>query len=280
MPGMFRLSKVKQFPQPHDISLAWFQSLEDASSRTGTIIPIAFHDEAKLPSAVYTNPEHASFAETDNANCSADSRVNSIQATLRISMTAPARTTDNLQAARIGFTIIHCAFKEDLTAIDELTSVETQDVLELTSEATDRQTYPVYSGTDYTAKYGTSSTMGADQPGLTTDTKLESVVFDPDLYYDALNYYTISGKLRKIQTGLRWITLTHNNTTRLLKFRIKRNTKRMNPYTFLGLLIYVPQVSTKYQLPAASETTAINHFNMDFRARYLEWNDNFNHERA
>lgn len=275
----YRLAKEKQYPQPHDLSTQMVLGCDYATPSNTTIIPCIAHDEALLPSSRYTNPEHASFVEEDAANCSADSKIFKIQCDLRISLTKDAVGTDNIQALRLAFMTIHGAF-EDFDAKDELTTVTVGDVLELTKETTDRQTYPIYNDTKINEKYSGSATLDAKAMGLTATQVIEHVAFDPDLYYDALNYYTISDKLKKVQDGLRWITLTQQNPTRLLRFNIKTNVKSMNPYAFMGILLHLPVSGSKYQIPLAGETTGVNHIHSEFRCRYLEWNDNFNHERA
>lgn len=280
MVGIYRLKREKQYPQPHDIDCHFFLGADAATKQTA-IIPAIHHDEAMLASAKYTHPEHASFAETDESNCCAESKVFKIQCSMRLSLTKGALHTDNVDAIRMAFMTIHGAF-EDFDAKDELTGVSVGDVLELTKETTDRQTYPIYDGVDLDQKYAGSSDLGTTGMdfALTTDSKIENSVFDVDLFYDALNYYTISDKLKKVQDGLRWITLTRDNPTRVIKFNIKTNVKAINPYTFLGHLIHLPMGSTKYQIPLTTDTTTIPHVAVDYRCRYLEWNDNFNHERA
>lgn len=198
---------------------------------------------------------------------------------MRVSLTKGAIETDKVKTLRFAFMEMYGAF-EDFDAKDELTTNTIGDLLELTSESTDRQTYPIYDGTDLTAKYGTSQTLGTDSMGLTTDTKLENVAFNVENYYDALNYYTTSDKLKRQQSGLRWITLTENNPQRLIRFTMKSSVKAINPYAFLGHMIHVPKVGTKYQTHQAGDLSAIDHLIVDYRCRYLEWNDNFQHQRA
>lgn len=281
MVGIYRLKREKQYPVPHDVTCSFTLNAKTATNSNCTIIPAIHHDEAMLASTKYTHPEHASFAETDESNCCAESKIYKISCSMRLSLTKGAVATDNIQALRIGFMSIHGAF-EDFDAKDELTSVTVGNVLELTSESTDRQTYPIYDATDLTAKYTGSSDLGTTGMdfALTTDSKIENVVFDPELFYDALNYYTISDKLKRVQDGLRWITLTQDNPTRVIKFNIKSNVKSINPYAFLGHMVFVPTAGTKYQIPIAADLTAIQHVAVDYRCRYLEWNDNFNHQRA
>ncbi len=279
MVGIYRLVKEKQYPQPHDLKCGITLGCDNTSTKYCTMIPAIMHDEAMLASGKNTHPEHASFAETDAANCCAESKVFRISCTMRVSLTVAAIATDAVQALRFAFMSIHGAF-EDFDANDELTGVTVGNVLELTSESTDRQTYPLYDDTKISEKFTGSATQDADAPGLTATQVIENVAFDPGLYYDAINYYTISDKLKKVQDGLRWITLTQNNPTKLIKFNIKSNVKSLNPYTLLAHMIYFPKAGTYYQIPVASEVTNISQIAVDYRCRYLEWNDNMQHQRA
>lgn len=277
-----RIRREKEYPLPHNIKLKWTFSLEPTVVNNATNFPIIIQDEAKLPASVFTNPEHSSFAETSNPNCSPMSEVNSIFMSLRFTLTKGFLTTDASHALRFAFMPIHLAFKEDYIAIDELTSVETQDVLEMTTESTDRQGYGLYNNIKVAEPFSNSSLLGADVPGLDTSQKLESIAFDPELFYDALNYYTIAGKLKTIQDGLRWITLTKQNPSRNILIKQKRDTKRMNPYTYNGVIIYVPGVDTLDQIVmGGADTTAdLPHIVVNASMRYLEWNNKFHNERA
>jgi hypothetical protein len=237
------------------------------------------HDEAVLPSTIYTNPEHANFVEEDAPNCAAESKVYRYEGRLRITMHKSGIDSDGLKAVRVCFMKIHGAF-EDFDASDELTGLSVGDVLELTKETTDRQTYPIYDGTKMSEKYTNSALQDAKVPNLTTTQVIENVDFDIETFYDMLHYSTISSKLRSVTTGLRWLTLTTQNPTRVVKFRITSSVKSMNPYAFLGILFHAPLAGTKYQIPIATDVTTTAHLVAEMSGRYLEWNDNFNHERA
>ncbi len=54
----------------------------------------------------------------------------------------------------------------------------------------------------------------------------------------------------------------------------------MNPYSFMGCMIFFPQVDTNDQIPVAGDTTNVNHVRVDMRARYYEWNGEFNMKRV
>ncbi len=156
------------FPRPHNFSHSWFHGMETAVNNFYTIYPIAFYDEGLgTPSAYEANPLHASFVEAAEANCFPNSKIKGMIVELQVALTKPLLETDKIHAVQCCYMPIHMAFKEDYTAIDELTSVETQDVLEMQTEATDRQGFPLYNAVDLVTKFGTASTMPVNQPGLT-----------------------------------------------------------------------------------------------------------------
>lgn len=277
MVGVTRYVKIKQHPLPHDIYNATSWNI-DTGGVDATIVPIIKGDDAKTPGSVYSNPEHASFAEYSGSNCSPESRINSIDLRVRVSRTS----YDSINTPmRFGLMLLHSAFPEDLDAKDELSTLTVKEIIEMQKESSDRQAYPLYNGTKCKEKFTGSATLNTDEPGLTTNQIIEQVDFDPDVYYDAIKYYTNSGKLRSCTTGLRWFTFVNlPSSSRVIRFRITRDVKRINPYTQLSLLMFFPQSGTKYQIPVSGETANTDHFHAEVRARYYEWNDMFHHEKA
>jgi hypothetical protein len=276
-----RLAKTTQYPQPHNDTFSWAHGLETATNDRATILPIIMYDEGLgAPSGRQTHPEHSSFSEVSYPNCFVDSRINRAYVELRFTLTKGALETDKIHALNIAFMPIFTAFKEDYTAIDEKSQWEVQDILELQTEDTDRQGYPLYNGVDMTEKYSGSCDLDAAVPGLTTDQGLEGVTFDVTQYYDALQFTTIAGKLKGAQGGLKWITLTRQKPTVKIRIRMRSAVKRMNPYSFFGVMTYVPQVDTDYQIPASGDVTNISHVYVDAKFRYNEWNENFSHNKV
>ncbi len=275
-----RLMKTKWFPRPHQMALAWGFGLEK-STKASTIVPIAHYDEGLgAPSAYNANPEHASFTETADTNCFVGSRVDRILGSLEITMTKLAIETDKLQGIKIAVMPIFVAFKEDYIAIDEKSTLEIQDILELQTEATDRQGGPLYTSVDMDVKNTGSSTLGANAPFLTADTKLEAVTFVGNSYYDMLHYGTISGKLKSVQGGLKWMTLSQRFPKIVFKVKLRPKVKAMNPFTFFGLLIHCPISGFFDQIPIATDTTDIIHVMCSWHSRLNEWNQGFDHEKV
>ncbi len=275
-----KLMKTTWYPQPHDIRGGCSFEL-DNTTLDNTIVPFCFYDEGLgTPSARETNPRNAAFAVVnDEANCFVDSRVNNIFAEFRFSMAKQA-LIDNIPNIRFATMPIWMAFKENYTAIDELSTFEIQDILELQTESTDRQGFPLFvAATDLPEISSGRANLGANQPGLDTDVGLEGVVFDVNAYYDMIHYMTNGNMLAKSTGGLRWQVLTQNRPYIVNRFSMNPKVKRMNEYTFGGLLIIVPTAGQSEQSMALTElTVAKNYVHVDWAIRYNEWNENFHHE--
>ncbi len=167
MAGKTMMMKTKWYPQPHRENNGFLLSA-DTAAKQATIVPIAFYDEGLgEPSAQETHPENAAFVAVARGNCFVESRINLVLARLQFSLTKGALETDKVHAMNIQFMPIFMSFKEDYIAIDELSSSEIQDVLEMQTETTDRQGFPLYTTTKLTEKFAGSATLDAAQPGLT-----------------------------------------------------------------------------------------------------------------
>lgn len=271
-----KLMKSKWFPRPHNYTINFGMGLETGVANQATIIPVIMHDEGLGdPTSYEANPENASFAEAPEPNCYPESRVNKVFVQLRVFLTKDALETDKVKQVRFCYMPIFTSFKEDLTAIDELTANEVQDLLELQSESTDRQTYPLWTGVDMPIPYVTP-TLPTNVPGLTTDQTIEGVTFGYEAFYDALQYYTNRGKLKQCQRGLKWVTLTPEHSFVTLRFAIDSKVKRINEYAFMGIFIGLPPAGTRFQNHVAADTTNITHLGVFSEIRFNEWNEHFN----
>ncbi len=160
--------RIKWYPRPHYGRWTWAHGLETGVANTYTILPIAMYDEGLgTPSAYEANPEHASFADAGEANCFPDSDVEYINVTLTYALTKGALRTDELISVKCMFMPIHCAFLEDYNALDELSGLTTATILEMQTESTDRQGYPLYNAVDMLTHGVFANTMPVNLPGLT-----------------------------------------------------------------------------------------------------------------
>ncbi len=277
-----QFTKVEMYGQPHVLRYGAAFELDDATLDS-TICPIAFYDEGLgAPTSLETHPENAAFAiNLNQANCFINSRINVIIAQLRVHLTSKA-LDDNLTSVRMAFMPIHMAFIDDYTAIDELSTLEVQDVLEMQTESTDNQGGPLYvAGTDLPELGSNDALMHVTQPFLDTDAGLEAVAFLQNDYYDMLHFMTNAGKLKVAASGLHWFTLDQNRPARTFDFRISPKVKRMNKFTYFGILLHCPTNTDKDQNTKAQDITAATKYvQWNMHARYTEWNQDFNSRKV
>ncbi len=271
--------KQRWYPQPHNIQGSMAFECDDATLDS-TIVPIAFYDEGLgAPSAIETNPTNAAFAVVaDQPNCMVGSNINIITADFRFSLTSKA-LDDNLAGIRVGTMPIFMAFIDDYTAIDELSSTEVQDVLNMQTESTDRQGGPLYVvAKDMAIKAAGQNILGANVPFLDTTQAIESTAFSIGTFYDALQFMTIAPKLKKVQGGLRWDILDANRPNMIKNIFVRPKVKAMNPFTYFGLLVVVPIQGDTRQIGVITRdyTAATQYVDCDWNITYNEWNPEFN----
>lgn len=279
---MPRLMRSKWYPRPHSLKHAWGFGLETGVANEATIYPITMYDEGKGdPTAYESNPENASFTVATDPNCYPDSTVEQVLAECRISLTKGAIETDKVTSIRFAYMPVYFAFKEDYTAIDELTSLEVQDILEMDStDSTDRQGVPLWNNVDMIVTHPTYNILHADVPGLTTTQAIEGIAWNVNNYYNGLHYYTNKGKIKSCSGGLKWGMLTKNRPVAKIRIRQRPKTKRMNEFTFFGLLIWVPKAGDFDSNQLVGDTTNITHVQASFLSRFSEWNEFFNHRKV
>ncbi len=281
--GSTMLMRTAWHPRPHQLGLSYGHGMETGAVDLATIWPIVMYDEAMgAPDAYQSHPEHASFSQVDEPNCYPESRINNVFTEMRFALTKGALETDKVHAVRCAFMPIFISFLEDLTANNELTSETIEDILQLTHETTDRQTYPKWwsSPINMQVKFTNGNLLPANVPALTTDQQIEGVNFNSDDFYDCLHYYTNGGKMKTVQGGLNWFTLTQHKPVKTIRIKLRSKSKRLKPYGFFGVLTYIPQTSVSEQYAIDADTTNIPHVWIDCLARYNEWHQGFDHERV
>lgn len=280
---MQKLMKSTWHPRFHDMDIQFAFKLESATNTDTTIVPAVMHDEGLgAASAFKANPQNASFAEVNMPNCFPESRLDKIMCTVEFFLTKIALETDKLHKVPVAFMPITMAFEDDVTAKDEITGSTIGTILEMQQESTDRQCFPLWNGSDMTQymSAGSPNVLDAAVPGLTASQAIEAVTFDPQTFYDNLQYYSTSEKMRKVQRGLNWRYLSRNNPSFKTNITLSSKNKFLNPYSFFGILLHVPKVDSVEQYYVAADTTIDSaHVGCRIITRYNEWNENFNMER-
>lgn len=269
--------KQKIFPLKHTNEIKFFLNADSGqTTKGGTMVPILMQDEGRGdPNSIYTNPESASFSEYQGPNTFPDSKVYFAKANVELALNKSVYSTDNVNTLKIIVFPIMTSFLENLTAKDEVSTLEVEDILELQHETTDRQAYPLWNGTKLS---GTHLETGADVPGLTTNTNIEGVTFDMNTIYDSLQFYTNGGKVRHTVGKMKTLYLNRDRILRL-QYRIKSKAKRQNPYTSFNVGFYLPDEASFNQLTVGGDLTSGNHVVAKVAYRYNEYNPNFNFMR-
>lgn len=274
-----RMSKVPEWPRPHNYDGSFAMGVETAIANDATIIPIISYDEGLGVINSYKScPQNAGFAEYAGGKCYPTSRINNIFFKMTATLTKSALETDKIHALAFQTSVFHTSFDEGGQALDEKSTLDLNEIMELQVETTDRQCFPLYNAVKL--KSGTSNALldlETGQEGLTTDLEIEGVAFSENKWFDCLQYYTNGNKMRTIATPLKNHILTRQHPTKTIFVRQQSNTKYMNPYAFLGLFIRTPKNITTSQFGKAGETTDVDHIQYNWRYRYNEHNHEFDH---
>lgn len=273
--------RMQEYPLPHNFTYNFFLNMEN-ETQNSTILTLFRTSEAAVGvENVEVNPRHANFAEDGGCVIHTGSIVPKISLSILANIGKNAIETDKLQHMRFSWTPLYISFLNSLEAADEKTGVQIEDILELQHDVTNKDTYPLFSTTDL-AVPGTQpmSTVPLTEVfgdiGLTVDTKLESVAYDEDLFYDAMSYYTNSAMLRKVTGKTNIVNLSQSRMYRYTSNRFTYpSVKRGNPYTFCGILFHVPQVGSAHQFADSTETTDVATLHVGVQVRFDEWNPNF-----
>ncbi len=91
---------------------------------------------------------------------------------------------------------------------------------------------------------------------------------------------TNAGKLKATQGGLKWIILSKQRPTALVKIRLRRKSKSMVEKNFFGTLIVLPRGDDLYQVVPLTDLSAVDHVGVVSNTTLNEWNQDFNFKRV
>ncbi len=283
----------KEFPLPHSFEHNFSLSAED-ETKNSVVIPFFRYTEANnAPSGVLANPSNAAFSEDQGTSVHPDSIIPRLSLSINISLTKAAIQTDKVEMMKIHLIPMYFAFVNTLEASDIRTAIDIEAIMECTHATNNKDVIPLYSTVDL--DLGDTSTDASNMPmstightetfadyALGTNLVLESVAFDEELFFDTRQFGSNAPMLRKVCPNLNSITIGRsgfkgpyemfsNNFTRSM-------VKRSNPFTFCGMMVHVPQMSSADQIGNPADTTAIPHLNIAMRVRFDEWNATFNQD--
>lgn len=239
------------------------------------------------PSTIEVNPRNATFAVDTGALICEDSIVQKMQIVKHYFMTEGALITENYQAIKIFHTNIMGVFEDSWTPKDEKTSLEVEDVLEVTRDATNMDVTPKFNGTDLTSSSPqpmstVTKTEVFGDINLGGNTNMEGVEFDLDTYFNK-RYYTNGGKissasprmdstiLKKSQGGYRG-----SSQTKFLPKHMRFGRRDL----FFGELYHLPKYNLAEQILDPVQVPAnVGHVGIKVIVTFNEWNTEFDQKR-
>ncbi len=272
--------RAQEHALPHTYNLEFNLSME-GSTKDSTIIPLFRSTEACVGAeAIEANPRHASFGKDNGSACFPGSIIPKFKLDMRMWLTKVSKVTDLVRHLSLEWYPIYISFLDTLIAEDEKTGESIEDLLELQHDVTNKDTYPLYSAVNAVASNLPLSTKGYAEAfgdlGLDTSSLIEYVAFNEATLRNARMYYTNKGMLKKVLGPRHIVHLTQERNYHYFSNNFTYPTvKRMNPYTFCGILFNVPQVGQGKQYSLASETTAIDHVAVSMDCAFDEWNPEF-----
>ncbi len=273
------------YPQPHDYTFSFGLSIDDAT-KNSTIIPYVMQDNAIVDyETLKTNPQNVDFAVQARPNCAAGSFVP--RCTVSWVAFCPVIGSAEIDLMTFKYMPIHIAMLNSLDAFDKKTGEDIEDILELTHETTDEQTFALGTNVKLFEGHGVQD-LPADIPGLDTSQQPENVAFDIEKYFDALHYYTNKEKLRSVTDRMLTYHVSAITKAGMVKTKLQSyyrngvpsNVKYMNPYTLYAGLFHAPAVGSQNQYMIAGDTSLIEHVTFLGRVRFNEYNPDFNFSRA
>ncbi len=287
MPRYPRGYRSQEHPLYHNFRYTFSMGLESFTKDSTICTLFRTSETAVNPETIFVNPEHPSFVQDAGALIHNGSIIPRISVLITAGLSKVAIATDALRGCFFKWAPMYTAFLESLTAEDTKTGDDIEQIVGLQHDVTNKDTYPLFEATDMpNAGNQPLSTVPEVEVfgdyGLGTDAKLENVTFGEELYYDAKQYYSNKGMLKKVMPkGFKTVFL---NQDRIYKYYSNRFTqpmvKRGNPYTFCGILFDVPQAGEGEQAAIASEVTDIAHINVGVHVRFEEWNPTFEQART
>jgi len=270
-----------EYPLPHSFGQKFVLEAEDETKNSTYVTLFRATESAVDVENIEVNPRHASFAQDGGTAIHMGSIVPKVNLTIHASMTKLAIETDKMRSIRFTWMPVYISFLNTLEAEDDKTGVQVEDILELVHDVTNKDTTPLFSTVNLSA-IGSQpfSTVPYSEVfgdfNLSVDSILESVAFDEELFFDALQFNTNKGMLSKVIGPRRSVTVTRDRpyTYHSNNFTYPA-VKRGNPYTYCGILFHLPQAGSANQFFEAADTTAIPHLNFGVNVRFNEWNPFF-----
>ncbi len=276
--------RAQEHPLPHSFGYGFSLGVE---SQSATIMSFFRADETiTAVEGIEVNPSNAAFAEETGPTIANGSIIPKLTVSIHMSLAAVFSALQPRANVIVKMMPIYTAFLDSLEAENTRDAVQIEDVLELVHDTTDKNVQPLWDTVNaFTAdNHPLNSVLKTEvfgDWGLTASSPIENVAFDPDLYFETLRFGTNAGMLKKVTGPIKTFHLSAARKSADTFFSsnfTQPMVKRGNPFTYCGLLCWLPQVAsavgvTQYGIP--SEYTDIAHVHFNSKVLFDEWNPDF-----
>ncbi len=274
---------IQESPLPHTFEYQFALDME-ANALQSTMITLFRAQELAGVEAIEVNPAHPSFAEDTGSACFMGSIVPRVSVQIFAKMSQTAFEIDAIEHMKFKWMPIYISFLNSLDAENSgspASDIET--ILELTHNIDNKDTHPLYNGSNEVGNnlHPLSTVPYAEafgDVGLAGDAKLEYVGFDENAFWEAKRFYTNKGMLNKVTGSMHTVSLDYHRRPYFFSSNnfTQPAVKRMNPYTFCGILFTCPQTGTLGQYATTGDvSTSVAHVDIGVRVSFPEWNPDF-----
>jgi len=275
----------EMYPLTHRVIYAFGLSAVTGTMNS-TIATLVRHTNdiiANVPDKVIVNPHNTGYQTDAGPACVKMSIIDKLRLSMTFTATKVAVETDSMFGIKLLWRPIAFSFPEKLDAADDDTTTTVASILNLTKDATFEDIVPLSvnklpTGGVSEKPHAVSTVNIAEVFGdynMTTDTAMEDVAHDEDLFQDASMRYTNKGALKACVGRTRHVHLSRsNNVARFFfdKFAPK-SIRRIMPYSYFGIQIHVPLISDIEQVyHSAAGTASQPHIGVKMICKYNEWN--------
>jgi len=276
--------KNELYPLRHEIIYAFGLSAETStmSKFFATFIRHTNDVIAGTPGSIVVNPHNTNYVEDKGPAVCKMSIIDKLSLSMKFNLTENF-DVDSMQALKFSWRPIFFSFNEKLAAADDDTGTTVESLLGLTSDATFEDVVPVT--TNKLPVIGASdlshpaSTVNIAEVfgdyNMTTNLTCEDHIFDETTFQRAMRRYTNKGALKSMVGKTRHVTLSKNKTFHnvFIKKFVPKSVRRIMPYSFFGIQVYVPPtpaINSPYH--ATALTGSIAHLGCKIICLYDEWN--------
>ncbi len=274
--------RAEMYPLKHKIKYKFGMSPAAADLNSTILTFIRNYKTVNAPSTIEVNPHNTNYNEDVGAICTKMSIIDNFKLSLRFNLTETG-SGDGGRVYRFLWRPIFFSFPEKLDATDDATTTSVATILSLLKDATQEDVTPLYANAKFTPTTGASLQQPLSTVNLTetiaianmdTDTSMETVAHDEDLFQNAKRRYTNKGALMSVVGRTRYGDVRVHRESVAYNIRgIPRAVRRIMPYSYFGILIHTPifsDVGSVFYNVALSDNLA--HIGVTAICTYDEWN--------